>query len=343
VQSSPLRCAEWKINNTLDDIAVSGVMTAAPTASDGSWLISTEKPATQSSTKYGGEPGLATDGNTDGDWMGKSVTCTKEEERPWWKVDLLGGFEVKKVVVYNRVDCCGDRLNGFDVLVDDEKCGSVAVASEINTVFCSDKLGKTVQVQLQKKGTLALAEVQVYGFRVVAPVKKPADCKAPATPLDLKGMSPTQSSDIGGNPKRAVDGNTNGQWGGGSCTHTNADNQAWWQIDLGKEYEIAKVVIFNRADCCADRNNNLQIRVDDKLAATILTAQVPSNSVDLKCVRGQIVKIQEPTAMYLTLCEVQIFAEPFDAVAFIKNEKKKASSFREARRMCGYGPAVARR
>jgi hypothetical protein len=318
-------------------------VTAAPTATDGSWLISNAKLATQSSTNYGGEPGLATDGNTDGDWMGKSVTCTKEEERPWWKVDLLGGFEVKKVVVYNRVDCCGDRLNGFDVLVDDEKCGSVAVASEINTVFCSDKLGKTVQVQLQKKGTLALAEVQVYGFRVVAPVKKPADCKAPATPLDLKGMSPTQSSDIGGNPKRAVDGNTNGQWGGGSCTHTNADNQAWWQIDLGKEYEIAKVVIFNRADCCADRNNNLQIKVDGQLAATILTPQVPSNSGDLKCVRGQIVKIQEPTAQYLTLCEVQIFAEPFDDVAFIKNEKKKASSFREARRMCGYGPAVAER
>ena len=195
----------------------------------------------------------------------------------------------------------------------------------------------------KKKGTLALAEVQVYGFRVVAPVKKPADCKAPATPLDLKGMSPTQSSDAGGNPKRAVDGNTNGQWGGGSCTHTNADDQAWWQIDLGKKYEIAKVVIFNRQDCCMDANNNLEIKVDDQLAATILTAQTPSNTFDLNCVRGQIVKIQEPTAQFLTLCEVQIFAEPFDAVAFIKNEKKKASPFREARRMCGYGPAVAER
>jgi len=59
------KCNQWKINNTLDDIAVSGGATAAPTATDGSWLISTEKPATQSSTNYGGEPGLATDGDTE--------------------------------------------------------------------------------------------------------------------------------------------------------------------------------------------------------------------------------------------------------------------------------------
>jgi hypothetical protein len=237
------------------------------------------------------------------------------------------------------VDCCGDRLNGFDVLVDDEKCGSVAIAREINTVFCSDKLGKTVQVQLQKKGTLALAEVQVYGFRVVVPVKKPADCKAPASPLDLKSMSPTQSSEgWGGVPKRAVDGNTNGQWGGGSCTHTQNENQPWWQIDLGREYEIVKVVIFNRQDCCMDANNNLQIMVDDKLAATILTAQNPSTTVNLNCVRGQIVKLHAPRAGFLMLCEVQVFAEPFDAVAFIKNEKKKVSSVRKESRMCRIGP-----
>ena len=54
----------------------------------------------------------------------------------------------------------------------------------------------------------------------------------------------------GGLPARGVDGNRNGQWGGASCTHTNIHSQAWWAVDLGKESQISRVSISNRADCC---------------------------------------------------------------------------------------------
>ena len=50
------------------------------------------------------------------------------------------------------------------------------------------------------------------------------------------GKSATQSSTLPGYPfaaaGAAVDGNTNGNFYAGSVTATNADGNAWWQVDL---------------------------------------------------------------------------------------------------------------
>ena len=54
----------------------------------------------------------------------------------------------------------------------------------------------------------------------------------------------------GGDPSRAVDGNSDPEWGGGSCTHTSNQKQSWWAVDLGKKSVIRRVVIKNRKDCC---------------------------------------------------------------------------------------------
>jgi hypothetical protein len=159
-----------------------------------------------------------------------------------------------------------------------------------------------------------------------SPLKKPEDCKSPAAPLDLKTRTATQSSEgWGGKPQLAIDGKTSGNFGDSTCTHTQNDDGAWWQGDLGEIHEICKLVIYNRADCCVERNNNLQVKLDDQLVGTILTAQLPSNTVETKCARGRVLKVQQPTAQYLTLCEVQVYGALFDEVSFLKAEKKKAS------------------
>jgi hypothetical protein len=33
----------------------------------------------------------------------------------------------------------------------------------------------------------------------------------------------------------------------------------WWQVDLGNQKNIKKIVIYNRTDCCADRLSNYQV------------------------------------------------------------------------------------
>src|SRR4051812_10353384 len=47
------------------------------------------------------------------------------------------------------------------------------------------------------------------------------------------GKPTSQSSTgYGGDPSRAVDGNTSGVWTNNSVTHTNFGHQPWWQVDL---------------------------------------------------------------------------------------------------------------
>lgn len=79
-----------------------------------------------------------------------------------------------------------------------------------------------------------------------------------------RGKNTKQSSTgFGGASSRAVDGNRNGQWRGGSCTHTNKDAKPWWRVDLGSSQKVKKVKLSNRADCCGNRLRNIEIKVGD--------------------------------------------------------------------------------
>ncbi|MCA9262720.1 MAG: discoidin domain-containing protein [Planctomycetales bacterium] len=79
--------------------------------------------ASQSSVDYDGEAKRAVDGNTEQVYQKGSVTHTKSEPNPWWRVNLGGVKEVGRIVVWNRGDCCGDRLAGavVEVLADEDK------------------------------------------------------------------------------------------------------------------------------------------------------------------------------------------------------------------------------
>ncbi|XP_071169354.1 fucolectin-like [Mytilus edulis] len=46
------------------------------------------------------------------------------------------------------------------------------------------------------------------------------------------------------------------------CTHTMVNElNYWWAVDLGQEYSINSVTIFNRLDCCSDRLSDIYIYV----------------------------------------------------------------------------------
>ena len=69
-------------------------------------------------------------------------------------------------------------------------------------------------------------------------------------PNVARGRPTYQSStNFGGVPARAVDGNTNGDYGGGlSCTHTDSSEggSPWWAVKLPEIMEIKTVAITNR-------------------------------------------------------------------------------------------------
>jgi putative heme-binding domain-containing protein len=99
------------------------------------------------------------------------------------------------------------------------------------------KKGETaryVRITLPRRGTLTLAEVQVF-----------SDGKNVA----MGGNASQSSTGYGGNAERAIDGKTNGDFGSGTQTHTNEnENNPWWEVDLKKEYPVDSVVVWNRSE-----------------------------------------------------------------------------------------------
>jgi len=61
----------------------------------------------------------------------------------------------------------------------------------------------------------------------------------------------------------AVDGNTRNEFKRGSVTHTAGEANGWWAVDLGQEYPIEKIIVWNRGDGCHQELANHRIVVSD--------------------------------------------------------------------------------
>ena len=49
---------------------------------------------------------------------------------------------------------------------------------------------------------------------------------------------------------KAVDGNSNTEFGDGYCSHTDIDTQPWWAVDLESDVTIFSVTITSRKPDC---------------------------------------------------------------------------------------------
>jgi hypothetical protein len=125
--------------------------------------------ASQSSTYSSGEASRAIDGNTNGDWFGWSVTHTYPDFHAWWQVQLTQVYDIDSIVIWNRTDCCMDRLSNFRVSVLD---GATEIwganygpyPSPSQSITLPDgTAGDIVRVMLNGTNYLSLAEVQVFG------------------------------------------------------------------------------------------------------------------------------------------------------------------------------------
>ena len=67
----------------------------------------------------------------------------------------------------------------------------------------------------------------------------------PATGNLALGKKATMSSQYGGfAASRGVNGKTT------DFFHTRYQNMPWFRVDLGRSYNVQRVVLFNRKDCC---------------------------------------------------------------------------------------------
>ena len=94
--------------------------------------------------------------------------------------------------------------------------------------------GRFVRIELQGRRTFTLAEVEVFSDgRNVAPL----------------GKATQKNTAYNGPADRAIDGNKNGSYGDGGQTHTEENTtNPWWEVDLGADYPIDSVVVWNRTE-----------------------------------------------------------------------------------------------
>jgi len=137
--------------------------------------------ATQSGIYQSAAASRAVDGNTDGNYAHNSVSITSNQAYPWWQVDLGGVQQIDGVQLWNRTDCCSDRLQNFYVFVSEEPFTSndpnqlIAAGVwhhhvtadqgwRVTTTVPVSQRGRYLRVQLAGANYLQLAEVQVWGW-----------------------------------------------------------------------------------------------------------------------------------------------------------------------------------
>lgn len=371
----------------------------------------------------------ANDGNTNGDFGALSLTHTDFAAEAWWQIDLGARYELSRIELFNRTDCCVESLQNFHVLVSDTPFVSTslqvtqgqagvldlfqsAVAAPQTTLALS-RSGRFIRVQLEASDYLQLAEVEIYGYPAAggndnfAPIvtNPGAQANAVGGVVDLQIVAQDAENDVltysaaglpdglsidsatgvisgtvtsantfnatvevndsqnntgiafewlvtsdalptnvalGGvaqqsstlnipvdlGAAKAIDGNVNGNFGALSLTHTDFDNQPWWEVDLGTRFSISDINVFNREDCCSGSLSNFYVLVsevpfgaatlDELLAgsnvATVQVAGVGGRpSVVGANATGRYVRVQLPVAGHLQLAEVEVWGVPADS------------------------------
>ena len=173
-------------------------------------------------------------------------------------------------------------------------------------------------IKLTCKGTEVsqwntINEIEVYGSTIAG------NNSGSSVNLALGKAVDQKTTGHGGEPERAVDGNTDGRWSSGSVTHTWSQWRPWWEVNLGREYSLGDVVIWNRTDsCCSSRLSSFQVLAYDAdetrvFSKTINEMPNPSLTVNLGGVNAQFVRIKLTGSGALSLAEVQVFADGADS------------------------------
>ena len=235
------------------------------------------KSATQINTAYGGDASRANDGNTSGSWGNGSVTHTNNNSESWWQVDLQAVEDISYINLWNRTDCCSDRLADYYVLVSEDPFVSTDLTTTINqagvssfyfagtagspTLVNVNTSGRYVRVQLNKHDYLSLAEVEIF-----------------AEKIDNNGICVSDDCDDD------VDLNfteVSTQTNNGTCTDDNYTiTRTWTAVDDCGNTSVQTQVITMSCECC---DNNIDDDGDGLIDSSDPDCSCSDNSISYSC------------------------------------------------------------
>ncbi|XP_073501180.1 uncharacterized protein [Phyllobates terribilis] len=301
----------------------------------------------QSSTydKFGASEN-AVDGSASTVYMSGHCSHTDMDVEPWWRVDLLSTYNITKVKITNRGDCCEERINGAEIRIGNsrEKGGnwnprcakieSLGLGKEKE--YVCGMVGQYITITIPgKAGYLTLCEVKVYGTNVSEGYKAPevtpdfsseehdhatelrnALKHSNAAPNVAMTTTATQSSTDGEVASKAIDGDLE------KCSKTSPEDHPWWTLDLGLDHKVFSIAVTSGGNSSAEHLLGAEIHVGfsatgwkkNPICGTISSIQ-PEETFSFNCngLEGRYVTIVIPRkASTLSLCEVQVFALSVD-------------------------------
>ena len=308
-----------------------------------------QKSARQSSQYGNGSAERAVDADEStnkGPWANGGVTHTQNQQDPWWEVDLGAVYDISRIQYSGRTDCCKDRMENTYVFVSKEPFTTNSLSSNrsnsnIWNRFNSDYpdptisfntggiQGRYVRIQIQGNQALSLADVKVFGCNSDnedPPSEEPTDC-ASAPNLALQKAARQASTYGKGTADKAVDADAStnkGPWAGtGGVTHTQRQQDPWWEVDLGAIYNLSKIQYTGRTDCCKERLENTYVFVSktpfttNSLSSNRSNSDIwhkfnsnfpdPTISFNTGEIQGRYVRIQIQGNQSLSLADVKVF------------------------------------
>ncbi|KAL7841804.1 hypothetical protein SRHO_G00254950 [Serrasalmus rhombeus] len=117
------------------------------------------------------------DRNKDTNFNNYSCSTTDYVDSPWWRVDLLGVYEISSVVITNRGDCCSERIIGAEIRIgnaldnngnNNPRCAVISsMPAKLTITNACTMTGRYVNVVIPETNRiLTLCEVEVYGIAV---------------------------------------------------------------------------------------------------------------------------------------------------------------------------------
>ncbi|CAH1801169.1 unnamed protein product [Owenia fusiformis] len=135
------------------------------------------------------------------------------------------------------------------------------------------------------------------------------------THLALKSTNQSSTA-INGYSHRAVDGDYTIEWNADApCTHTNAEEKAWWMVDLEGMFNVNAVRLVNRKEV-PERLKHFKIEVSNDTVAWDLCVyhqDVLENNQSWQLFNcpnhlvGSYLRVQLDHIGVLTLCEVEVY------------------------------------
>jgi hypothetical protein len=153
--------------------------------------------------------------------------------------------------------CANDDPLALDHLYDREAVlGAEAMAATVG--WLHDTIEPRTVVEIRRSRRLRLALLVLAGIGLLAWL-----AVAIFSPTNIALHKRTIASSTHPNSTAPEGGFTDGSTGDPYGVHTAPEDNPWVRVDLGDVYQLKKIKIFNRTDCCFDASLPLTLEISE--------------------------------------------------------------------------------